>query len=247
MDISAQYIGLAAGYGAAVLIVWLIKAALKPAFLNNPAPQFAKPWLELGLVLVAAVAVVGVGQLYTAKMLLPQGPALNEILNQLIIFSPMIVVVAVRPQPFRSAYIPPAGAVPGLVLGVGLALAALFAYAAAHGSVGSYGDLLAGMAKPERAQNALQVFLEDFAIAALLARLTQVATVKGAVIVVAVLFALAHVPAMLSNGASVEALSNLVLDTLLGTAVMGTVVATRSIWWFFPVHVVMDLTQFAQH
>ena len=56
-------------------------------------PEFRRPWIELGLVLTAAVAVVGIGQIYMAGFRLPTDSSLvgtlSESMNQLAIFSPI--------------------------------------------------------------------------------------------------------------------------------------------------------------
>jgi hypothetical protein len=252
-DIPAHYWGLLAAYATAVALVWLVKWIAKPAFLANPAPHFEKPWLELGLALLAVAAIVGVGQLYVAEALLPRTSKLNEMLNQLIIFSPMVLLVAVRPQPLRSAFVTPRAMPGGLVLGVALAFAALGAYTAVRGYLPpgdglvpavEYPRLVSSVFHPELLHNGVQVFLEDFAVAALLSRLAASIGGRGAIVVVAALFAAAHAPTMIAEGVSATEIMRLAYDAVLGAAVLGTVLATRSIWWFFPVHFVMDMSQF---
>lgn len=244
MVIAEQYIGLGAGYAAAIAAIYLLQVLLKPNFLSNPSPQFAKPWFEFALALGAAVLIVGIGQLYNAKLLLQSGSQVNEALNQLIIFSPMLILLLVRGQPLRSAYLSPRAAIPGLALGVALAFVALFAYVAARGIPQSYPSLLATVFDPKLAHNAVQVFLEDVAVAALLSRLALAAGNIGVVAVVAALFAAAHAPTMIANGAGPDELTTLVYDTALGVFALGAVLVTRSIWWFFPLHFVMDMSQF---
>ena len=93
---------------------------------------------------------------------------------------------------------------------------------------------------------AVQVLLEDVLIAALAARLVAATNWMVAIGVAAALFAAAHIPAMLAEGASINDLSSLVLDTGLGVMVIGAIIVSRNVWWFWPVHAVMDLTQFLQ-
>ena len=62
-----------------------------------PPPVFARPWRELGSAALAAVAIVGLGQLYANGCRLPadgDGPraVLAETANQLAIFSPVWVL-----------------------------------------------------------------------------------------------------------------------------------------------------------
>jgi hypothetical protein len=51
---------------------------------------------------------------------------------------------------------------------------------------------------------------------------------------------------MLAEGATLTGLWTLVLDTGLGVLVIGAIIVSRNVWWFIPVHSVMDLTQFLQ-
>lgn len=51
---------------------------------------------------------------------------------------------------------------------------------------------------------------------------------------------------MMAGGASLSELAGLFRDVLLGIVVLGTVLRSRDIVWFWPVHVVMDLTQFSR-
>jgi hypothetical protein len=68
--------------------------------------------------------------------------------------------------------------------------------------------------------------------------------VRATVIGAALLFAGAHVPAMIAQGASAGELLGLVRDAILGLLVLGAVLRSGDILWFWPIHVAMDLTQF---
>jgi hypothetical protein len=233
---------LFAGYGLAALVIWTLYLVRSPAI---RAPDFAisRPWLELGLLVAAVATVIGVGQLYSAGFLLDKTNLVTESLNQLAIFSPVLLVLAVRPQPFRSAYLA-REAVLGGPIGVILALLALGAYAAARQMIGDYTEMLRFLVHPSQIPHLVQVVLEDVAIAAFLSRFAAALGPRKAIALVAALFAAAHIPAMLTSGVGLASMTPLVLDTLLGVLVLGAVVTTRSIWWFIPIHFALDVIQF---
>jgi hypothetical protein len=59
------------------------------------------------------------------------------------------------------------------------------------------------------------------------------------------LFALAHIPALISAGATASEFISLLADCGLGILVLGTVWRSRDILWFWLVHFFMDMTQFS--
>jgi hypothetical protein len=85
---------------------------------------------------------------------------------------------------------------------------------------------------------------EDITVAALMLRMRGAVGVLAAIALVAALFASGHIPAMLANGATPGQLMTLFLDAGIGVLVLGAIMTTRSIWWFWPIHTAMDLTQF---
>jgi hypothetical protein len=93
---------------------------------------------------------------------------------------------------------------------------------------------------------AFQVLFEDVAIAILLVRLAAAIGKPAAVMLAASLFAAGHIPSMLAQGASASELVALLRDVTLGLVVLGAVLRSGDILWFWPVHVTMDLTQFAR-
>lgn len=242
--LDSQYLSLMAGYGAAIALLWIVMLALRPTFLSRPTVSFERPWLEVGLVIVAAIAVIGVGQLFVRNMLLPETSELTKSLNQLIIFSPILILLAVRGGLFARAYLPLNAAPLSLVVGAILAAVALVAYATAAGNPAGVVKLAASIVVPTNIHHVVQVLLEDIAIAALLARVAAALGGRVAVVVVAVLFAASHIPALLANGAAPTQLISLGLDTLIGVMVLGAVIRTQNIWWFWVLHSAMDLTQF---
>jgi len=253
-----HYYALFAGYGALVAATLALNhlfgrskqsRAIWPA---TGRPDLKRPWTDLGLVFLAVIAVIGVGQLYTAGYLLPTSGELGpwaEAVNQLLIFSPIPLLILLRRQPLSTALLPVKRLPARVAAGVGLALLAGVAYSA----VARDFSLIPGAVADEAAAgrlpaHAVQVFMEDLAIAALLVRLAAAVRSEWAAgALVAVLFAASHVPAMLSDGGGLAAgdVLRLALDVGIGLIVMVGLLKSRDLLWLYPTHLLLDVAQFA--
>jgi hypothetical protein len=67
---------------------------------------------------------------------------------------------------------------------------------------------------------------------------------RRTVLIVAVLFALAHIPAMLSGGATIASFGHLGWDVGLAVGVLAVLQRSGDIWWFWMVHFALDMMQF---
>ena len=207
--------------------------------------EFKKPWLEIFLVLAAGILTIFLGQLYIAGYMLPKGDfyPLTESINQILIFSPFFLLLLIRKQPLFTAYIPRNGKLQSLVVGVSLAVSGLLIVLL----IKDVEDVLGAMYKIYHFKNLphlVQVCLEDFAIAMVLFRLIKWVGAARAIIIVAILFAASHVPALITNGFEVNNLIGLFLDAVLGAMVIGAIHRTKSFLWFWMIHYAMDMTQF---
>ena len=239
-----DYLGLLAGYVAAAGVFWVLFFAA-PGFVRaHEAVEIRRPWVELGALALSVAGVIGVGQLYQRGMLLPEQGELFQSLNQVLIFAPALVMLAVMRPFWAKNYAPLDRALTGLGLGIVLSLLALTAFVAVSRGIAEWPSAAGQVFRVSSISIAVQVLLEDILIAALAARLVAATNVWIAIGATAALFAAAHIPAMLAEGAGLSDLSTLVLDTGLGVMLIGAIIASRNVWWFFPVHAVMDLTQF---
>lgn len=239
----SHYVGLFAAYSAVAAIVWTLVLTAKLNAFENPWPHYHHPWRDLGIYSLAIGAVLAIGQFYTRGMLLPESNGALKALNQALIFAPILVFLAWKRSP-SVAFLPQRSALIGLGLGALLALSATIIYFLARGRAQYIDDALAFLVDARHIPLLVQVLFEDIGIAILLGLAAAVLGPRGAVIAAALLFAAAHIPAILAGGASAASLTPLFLDTILGTLVMGAVLRTRSIWWFWPVHSVLDVLQF---
>lgn len=237
---------LAIAYGT-VCLVWLVLSHLLPYWRAPARPYFEHPWREVGYVLVAALLVIGLGQLWVRGVRLPnQGEwrPIFESINQIIIFSPLLLLLFWRRQSPASAWLPGPHLVPRLAIGLGLAMCAVAIYATLERGAPSIQSAVFRVFHPANSHVAIQVLLEDVAIAILMVRLGAALTNRWAVILVAVLFAAGHIPTIISQGASAAQLIGLVRDFGLGVVVIGTAARGADILWLWPVHYALDMTQF---
>ncbi len=244
----SHHLALLAGYLVAMLGWMALRSWLPDLWPARETRLFARPWLEFGFALVAAVLVLGIGQLYMRGNLLPEagrGPGIANLLNQVLIFLPMPALLLIRRQPLATAWLPLTQVPLRIGLGLILALAALAGVSLARGTQADWPGMVRFVYQPAHAHFLLHVLLEDFTIAVVFVRLATALRRTGVVaLVVASLFAAGHVPGALTDGAGLLDLAPLLLDIVLGTGVLVVVRRSADIWWFWCVHFALDMTQF---
>ena len=241
-----HYAGLLVSYAVALFAMSGISRHVPRLW---PAPQavaFAHPWRELGLALIAAAAVIAIGMLYTRGWLLPATgtvrPALDAI-NQIAIYAPFPVLLVLRGQRLDTAWLPTRDVLPRLAIGLGLAQLALLSYAVVRTGLAAWPRLVASVYAPEHISHLVQVLLEEVSLAIVFVRLRG-ALGRWTLVVVATLFAAAHLPGMLAAGADASSLWRLSGDVVLGILALALLQRVRDVWWFWMVHFALDMTQF---
>jgi hypothetical protein len=243
----SHYPSLLVAYAAA-LLGWLVVARLLPTLWPaREPPRFARPWRETGWALLAAVAVLAIGQLYLRGWLIPSwspAHALVDAVNQTLIFSPMLALLWLRKHPLETAWLPLDRIWKRVLVGVALAWLALLAFTLVRAGSASLFELIPRVYGPKNFSHLVQVFLEDITIAILFVRFRAAAGLRLAIVVVAALFSAGHIPSLLAQGAQAVELASLVLDTTLGVAVISVALRSRDVWWFWCVHFALDMTQY---
>jgi hypothetical protein len=245
--LDSHYASLYGCYGAALVgwfVAYRLTGALWPA---APEPEIKKPWLELGWAFLGAVGVILVGQLWTAGIKLPEGGQFGPIfaaVNQVAIFFPILAVPALRRMPWSTAWLSKDRLVPRLAAGWTLAILAIVVYSLLRSSADTPWAIAGRIFAYENVDELIQVLLEDIAIAIVFVRASAALSRKWALTLVAVLFAAGHIPAMMSGGALATEFVSLVFNAGLGLAVISVLSYSRDILWFWPVHFVLDMTQF---
>jgi hypothetical protein len=232
---------------AAVCAVWWILSRVIPLWRDTPRPRFEKPWREVGFVLCAVFLVLVLGQLWQrgVRFSLPGIWApIAESVNQILIFSPVLAIPIIRRNGWESAWIRLDKLPVRLAIGLGLAAFALMLFAFLERDAPSWSDSMLGVFTPRRAHVAVQVLLEDIAIAILFVRLAAALGRRAALLAVAGLFAAAHIPAMVTRGDAAAELLGLFRDFGLVVIVIGTVWRSADVAWLWPVHYALDMTQF---
>ena len=229
---------------------WLLaNRVLAGVWRLEPAAVFERPWRELGIVLAGVVGVLAVGQLWVRGIRLPEqggfGPILGAV-NQILIFTPLLLVPVIRRQPWTSAWLPRARVTVRLLVGIALAALAVGVYSLLRDGTDAPWVLFGRIWRYENIDEMVQVFLEDLAIAIVFVRLAGVIGNRWATGVVACLFAAGHIPAMVSQGASQAELLALFRDAALGAAAISVLQRSRDVVWFWCIHFCLDMTQFAR-
>lgn len=95
---------LAIAYGT-VCLIWLVVSRLLPYWRAPKRPTFEKPWRDVGFALLAALLVIGLGQLWMHGVRLPNDTSWRpvfESIDQIVIFSPMLLLLFWRRQTLAS-------------------------------------------------------------------------------------------------------------------------------------------------
>jgi len=245
--IISHYHALLIGYGIA-LICWLLAVRIFPSLWpQHEASSFSQPWFEVLWAIVSIVCVLLVGQMYVRGWLLPDVGSfetLVEVFNQILIFSPVLILLAIRRQSLSSAWLPIDKVWARPAIGITLALIAIFFFTMARTGSDSWLIVVSRVYRPQNFGLLVQVLLENITIAVLFVRFRAVFGLRVVIALVAVLFAAGHIPVLLATGATLSELSSLILDAGLAVVILSVLQRSADIWWFWCVHFAMDSMQF---
>jgi hypothetical protein len=228
---------------------WLLASRQLPGvWRREQLDGFKRPWREFGVALLGAMGILGMGQLWSSGVRLPEQGALGPLLgslNQILIFAPILLVVVIRRHPLTSAWLPRPRIAMRLVVGVVLASLAVTVYSLLREGVDAPWILFGRIWHYDNIDKMVQVFLEDLTIAILFVRLAGAIGNRWATVLVPCLFAAGHIPAMVTEGATWLGLVGLIRDAGLGLVVILVLQRSRDVVWFWCIHFCLDMTQFA--
>jgi len=206
-----------------------------------------KPWAELLMGVLAAMGVIGIGRLYSADFLIPKSG--NEVidgwlwmLNNLLIFSPIFLVMIIRRQGLSTAWISLKGLHFKLLTGLVAAILSLITFLAFRGEMSRIGSILSSSVRFETLSNFPAIFLEGVAVAFLFVRLSWLWGTRVSITLPSVLFALVHVPGMVAQE---DPLMHILLMSIftctISIIVLYTCDRTKDVIWLGVVHYLMDV------
>ncbi len=237
------FVPLAAAYGVAMGLWWLITAIWPntwPAPERDPAST--RPWLDLLVCVGVVVGVLGIGQLYNHDLLLPKNGNLWFLANQLLIFSPLFLALIARRQGGNSIWVTTNGLPAKLAFGSGLGVLAMVVFLAMRGELRDLPNHLLRAVEPRSLSHFFPVFMEGVGLAFLFVRLQWVLGRKVALLLPALLFAAAHIPRALADGADAPRIvAFFVFNTAIVIAVLAVLRRSRDVTWLGLVHYLMDI------
>jgi len=242
----SHYGALFIGYGIALLL-WYVVNRMKPELWKLSDPEFENPGKEFVLLIATILLILAIGQLYMHGLLIPKIEGISfvtESINQLLIFSPALLLIRFRKQGLNSLWLPVKDLPWRIGFGVIASFIAVTGYLLVREDASIISEVYVNILSLGNTQHLVQVFLEDILIAALFIRLRAWIGTKWSIGIVAALFAASHIPAMIANGVSVGQFTSLILDTALGIGVLSVLQRARDIWWFWLVHFTMDMLQY---
>ena len=243
----SHYHALLIGYTVA-MSGWLAIARIFPnLWPRQNAQSFPHPWREVAWALLAMFAVLAIGQLYIRGWLLTASGTLKPLIdgiNQILIFSPLFLLLLFRRQSLKTAWLPKDRIWVRLLIGLAIALIAILAFSLALTGSDSWIAILPRVYHAKNISHLIQVLLEDIAIAILFVRFRSALGLRVTIVLVAVLFAAGHIPALLAGGATFGEMSSLLLDAALGAGILTVLQRSADVWWFWCVHFAMDMMQF---
>lgn len=242
-----HHTALLLSYGAALVGALGVSRLLPRLWPAEEPDRLARPGREVAWALAATVAVLLIGVLYSRGWLLPatsrHRPMLDAV-NQLLIYTPFPLLLVLRRQSSNTAWLPTRGIVVRVGVGLVLALLSLVVYAAVRPGLTEWLALIRHVYQPGHISFLTQVLLEDISIAILFVRVQQALGLTRALLLVAILFAAAHIPGLLASGAAINELAPLLGDVALGVLGLSVLHRLRDVWWFWMVHFALDMTQF---
>lgn len=208
----------------------------------------ARKYLDFALSVGAAACIFLTGWLYNHNYLLPESRqkghfSITWCINNLIIFSPIFIILKIRNQPLSSIYLSCKETGKKLLWGILLSFFSCSLYLLLMGRVNELAIFFGNdLFLPHYLENFPAVFLEGVAVIFVFTRFKNMTGSFIAILTASVLFAASHVPSGIANGSSFVTISIFfVFNTLLPSFILFSVIKTKDIIWIGIVHYCMDV------
>ena len=196
------------------------------------------PWGDLGLAVIAVLAVVGLQQLRRQGHLFDEGStSLWWCINQIVVYSPVLAASLGRGQGSASLYLSFSGLLGKLLVGVLLGFCAAAVFLLLRGEAAEIPRLLVYATHPKWLVRFPPIFLEVVGVSFLYIRLRWALGPWPALVIPSVVFAIYHIPRGIEAGGSPLALMAFVLfNTLLLPVVLHVIHRSKDVIWLGLVH-----------
>ncbi|HEX6813323.1 MAG TPA: CPBP family glutamic-type intramembrane protease [Planctomycetota bacterium] len=212
-----------------------------------PAADTSRSWmprLDLGIALLVAAAIIGLGQVWRDGWLRWRWPGawdhLAFLLQQLIIWSPLPFALWFRRQKAASAWTGPDHLATRLLVGFVLGAIGVTFYLAARGELSRWPSIANEALTLRALAYAAPVYLEGVGLAYVFVRLRWAVGRWLAALIPGLLFALAHVPGS-GNDSAATTVSFFVFNTVFVTIVLLVLARYRDVVALGVAHWLMDL------
>ncbi|MEO9485630.1 MAG: CPBP family glutamic-type intramembrane protease [Ekhidna sp.] len=226
---------------------WFLLNRMNRSWDIEPIKSSDKPRMDFILGMAAAIAILAIGQLFSAGYLIPtsQNELVNLLiwpLNNVIIFSPIAAALILRSQSAQTVFLSTKNMGLKLLFGLASSVLGIFIFLVIRGELQRIGEIATHAIELETLSNFPAIFFENVAVAFLFVRLKWAVGIKWAIGIPAVLFALAHVPGSIAEGDPIgHIITFFVLTGSLTTVILYTAYRSRDIFWLGIVHYLMDV------
>jgi len=232
-------------YASACGIYFLLR---KQLWQTEEEEAMDKKHLDLVLAFVAAIGILLIGQVYSAGYLIPKFSdiklvqAIVWMLNNVLIFSPVFIVLLVRKQSLKSIYISFRQWHWKVLFGLLTAIVGSLLFVGLRGEFDRIPSMINHAFELEAISNFPAVFFEGVAIAFLFVRIKWATNLQLALIIPSLLFAVAHLPEMIADGHTVMHMSIISLVTIsISVLVLFTIDKSKDIIWLGIFHYFLDI------
>lgn len=237
---------LALAYGSMCGLWFLINRKKNWWTLDTIKPS-ERPWLDFSIALISVVAIIGIGQLYSAGYLIPntKSTIANRFIwmvNNVLIFSPIGIALFLRKQKLTTVFLSKNQWPKKLAFGIIASLMGISIFLTLRNELGRLPEILTEAIQFKSLSYFPAVFFENVALAFLFVRLKWAVGIKWAIIIPAIFFAFAHVPGSIAEGDPwSHIITFFVLTGSLTTFILYTAYRSRDIIWLGVVHYMMDI------